>query len=132
MTQSSCNWVHTIQYWLKIFLYLSFDIFPHKRRNMISIYNNWLSKWDIFWENSKFSLVFVFLQRIHTYIQQLMTTAIQWCLMLISITERSITALLILSTWTLLFRHGLYLNVHLNLGELSCEGAIFQGWFDAL
>lgn len=63
-------------YWLKIFfLYLSIWYLSYIRGEIWFLYNNWLSKWDI-WEVPSFLGICLSAQRIYTYI---LPTADDYC-----------------------------------------------------
>lgn len=129
----STIWVHTTYIDLNFFLYLSIWYLSYIRGEIWFLYNNWLSKWDIFSEKFQVFLAFVFLHKgsIPTYYQQLMTTAIQWCLMLISHGAVNHCTSDLIHMDTSLLRVWPLLECTFKSAEL-CEGAIFVVGSDAL
>ena len=63
----STIWVHTTYIDLKFFLYLSIWYRSYIRGEIWFLYNNWLSKWDIFSEVPSFLGICLSAQRIYTY-----------------------------------------------------------------
>lgn len=73
----STIWVHTTYIDLNFFLYLSIWYLSYIRGEIWFLYNNWLSKWDIFSEKfQSFLGICLSAQRIYTYI---LPTADDYC-----------------------------------------------------